>query len=157
MQCEQFQSNLDSELRVWLIDQKPKNLSEVVRLADQYVAVREADRPTSKGHQSTSEGYEYKSKPFGESGRINARVGFQKTSFSHNTKPHVEQKSSITSSSAKFDRFAEERAQGLCFHCRKPGPWFNVQLSQATGKPRTGRCSSAIQWFRSHRKCVNNP
>jgi len=28
MQREQFQSNLDSELRVWLIDQKPKNLSE---------------------------------------------------------------------------------------------------------------------------------
>jgi len=29
MQREQFQSNLDAELRVWLIDQKPKNLSEV--------------------------------------------------------------------------------------------------------------------------------
>ena len=25
MQREQFQSNLDSELRIWLIDQKPKN------------------------------------------------------------------------------------------------------------------------------------
>ena len=44
MQREQFQSNLDSELRVWLIDQKPKNLSEAARLADQYVAVRKADR-----------------------------------------------------------------------------------------------------------------
>ena len=39
MQREQFQSNLDSELRVW-IDQKPKNLSE----ADQYVRFR---RPTA--------------------------------------------------------------------------------------------------------------
>ena len=28
MQREQFQSNLDSELRVWLIDQQLKNLSE---------------------------------------------------------------------------------------------------------------------------------
>jgi len=45
MQHEQFQSNLDSELRVWLIDQKPKNLSEAARLADQYVAVPKADRP----------------------------------------------------------------------------------------------------------------
>ena len=44
MQSEQFQSNLDSELRVWLIDQKHKNLSEAARLADQYVAVRKADR-----------------------------------------------------------------------------------------------------------------
>ena len=47
---EQFQSKLDSELRVWLIDQKPKNLSEAARLADQYVAVRKADRPMYKGH-----------------------------------------------------------------------------------------------------------
>ena len=31
MQREQFQSNLDSELRVWLIDQKPQNLSEAAR------------------------------------------------------------------------------------------------------------------------------
>jgi len=42
MQREQFQSKLDSELHVWLIDEKPKNLSEAARLADQYVAVRKA-------------------------------------------------------------------------------------------------------------------
>jgi len=50
MQREQFQSNLDSELHVRLIDQKPENLSEAARLADQYVAVRKADRPMYKGH-----------------------------------------------------------------------------------------------------------
>jgi len=44
MQLEQFQSNLETELRIWLIDQKPKNLSEATRLADQYIAVRKADR-----------------------------------------------------------------------------------------------------------------
>jgi len=42
MQREQFQSNLDSEMRVWLMDQKPENLSEAARLADRYVAVRKA-------------------------------------------------------------------------------------------------------------------
>ena len=47
MQRGQFQSNLDSELRVWLIDQKPMNLSEAARLADQYVAVQKANRPVS--------------------------------------------------------------------------------------------------------------
>ena len=31
---EQFLSNLDSDLRIWLIDQKPKTLSEAARLAD---------------------------------------------------------------------------------------------------------------------------
>jgi len=45
MQREQFESNLDSELRVWLLDQKPKNLPEAARLADQYITVRKADRP----------------------------------------------------------------------------------------------------------------
>jgi len=48
MQREQFQSNFVSELRVWLIDQKPKNLSEAARLADQYIAVRKTDRPIYK-------------------------------------------------------------------------------------------------------------
>ena len=57
MQREQFQSNLDSELRVWLIDQKTKNLSEAARLADQYVAVGKADRPIYKGHESSSKGH----------------------------------------------------------------------------------------------------
>jgi len=117
MQRKQFQSNLDSELRVWLNDQKPKNLSEAARLGDQYVAVRKADRPIYKGHQSSSKGHATKSKSFGESGRSNASVGFQKASFSHNIKPHDEPKSSATSSSAKFDPFAEEKAPGLCFHC----------------------------------------
>jgi len=101
--------------------QKPKNLSEAARLADQYVAVRKADRTIYKGHGSPSKGRATKLKSFVESGRSNPSAGFQKTSFGHNTKPHTEQRSSATSSSAKFDRFAEEKALGLCFHCRKQG------------------------------------
>ena len=96
MQREQFQCNLDSELRVWLIDQKPKNVSEAARLADQYVAVRKADRPVYKGHES-SKGHVTKTKPFGGSGHCNTSRGFQKTtSFGHNAKPHTEQKTSAT-------------------------------------------------------------
>jgi len=121
MQREQFQSNLDSELRVWLIDQKPKNLSEAARLADQYAAVRKADRPIYKGHGSPSKGHVTKPKTFGAYGHSNSSGGFQKsTSFGHNAKPHTEQKPSATSS-AKFDRFADEKALGLCFHCKKRG------------------------------------
>jgi len=61
--------------------------------------------PVTQGHVDST-------KSFGESGRSNASAGFQKTLFSHNTKAHDDQKSSATSSSAKFDRFAEEKAQG---------------------------------------------
>ena len=97
MQREQFQSNLDPELRVWLIDQKPKNLSEAARLADQYVAVRKADRPVYKGHGSPSKGDVTKPKSFGASGHSNTSRDCQKTtSFGHNAKPHTEQKPSAT-------------------------------------------------------------
>ena len=97
MQREQFQSNLDSELRVWLIDQKPKNLSEAAGLADQYVAVRKADRPIYKGHGSPSKGHVTKPKTFGASGHSNSSGGFQKsTSFGYNVRPHTEQKPSAT-------------------------------------------------------------
>ena len=57
MQREQFQSILDPQLRVWLIDQKPNNLSEAARLADQYVAVSKADRTVYKGHGSPSKSH----------------------------------------------------------------------------------------------------
>ena len=101
MQREQFQSKLDSELRVWLIDQKPKNLSQAARLADQYVAVRKADRPMYKGHSSPSKGHATKPKPFGAyaaSGHSSSSGGFQKsTSTGYNAKPHTEQKPSTTS------------------------------------------------------------
>jgi len=109
MQREQFQSNLDSELRVWLIDQKHKNMSEAARLADQYVAVRKADRTIYKGHGSPSKGHVTKPKSFKASGHSNSSGGFQKsTSFGHNTKPHDEQKPSATSS-AEFDRLRMKR------------------------------------------------
>ena len=102
MQREQFQSNLDSELRVWLIDQKQKSLSQVARLADQYAAVRKADRPIHKGHEFSSKGHATKPKSFGESGRSNRSGGFQKsTLFGQNAKPHSGQKPSATSSSSK--------------------------------------------------------
>jgi len=39
---EQFNTSLDSELRSWLLDQKPKNMSEAARLVDQHVAIHTA-------------------------------------------------------------------------------------------------------------------
>jgi len=119
MQREQFQSNLDSERRVWLIDQKPKNLSEAATLAD--LEVRKADRPIYKGHESSSKGHATKPKSFGESGRSNPSGGFQKsTPFGQNAKPHTEQKPSATSSS-KANYFDNHKAIDVCYYCKKPG------------------------------------
>jgi len=123
MQRQQFQSNPDSVLRVWLVDQKPKNLSEAARLADQYVAVRKADRPIYKGHESSSKGHATKPKSFGESGRSNSSGGFQKsTPFGQNAKPHTEQKPSATSSSSsKANYFDNHKAVDVCYYCEKAG------------------------------------
>ena len=123
MQRQQFQSNLDSELRVWLVDQKSENLSEAARLADQYVAVRKADRPIYKGPESSSRGHATKAKSFGESGRNNPSGGFQKsTPFGQNAKPHTEQKPSATSSSSsKANYFDNHKAVDVCYYCEKAG------------------------------------
>ena len=47
---EQFKTHLEPSMRGWLIDQKPQTLSELSRLADQYVAVHLPDHP-GKGSQ----------------------------------------------------------------------------------------------------------
>jgi len=44
IQFEQFDNSLDLELRSWLLDQKPKNMSEAARIVDQHVAIHTAGR-----------------------------------------------------------------------------------------------------------------
>ena len=120
MQHEQFQSNLDPELRVWLTDQKSKNLFEAARLADQYVPVQKADRPVYKGQESSSKGRVTKPRSFGVSGHSTTSGGFQKSaSFGHNAKPHTEQKPSATTAGINFTQREKDMALGLCFQCKK--------------------------------------
>jgi len=45
LQLEQFNTCLDSDLRSRLLDQKPQNLTEAARLADQHVAIHSAGPP----------------------------------------------------------------------------------------------------------------
>lgn len=42
MLMEQFMNTIPSELKLWLTDQDPKTLTEMARLADQYVALRKS-------------------------------------------------------------------------------------------------------------------
>jgi len=44
IQIEQLNTSLDLELPSWLLDQKPKNMSEAARLVDQHVAIHTAGR-----------------------------------------------------------------------------------------------------------------
>jgi len=115
MQREQFQSNRESELRVWLIDQKPKNLSEAARLADQYIAIRKADRPVLKGHDANTKGRAFKPRSFGESGSDRSSAEFQNAvSYNRPAKAHNDHKSSVAPSSPKFNRSGADRSRVIC-------------------------------------------
>jgi len=45
---EQWLQKVTVELKIWLVDQKPKTTDEMARLADQYVAVREQATSTQQ-------------------------------------------------------------------------------------------------------------
>ena len=47
---EQFLETVSVDLKIWLVDQKPKNVDEMARLADQYVALR---KQSNQGQKST--------------------------------------------------------------------------------------------------------
>jgi len=51
LMIEQFLQTVSVELKIWLVDQKPKTVDEMARLADQYVALRK--QATSTQQQPT--------------------------------------------------------------------------------------------------------
>jgi len=116
LQLEQFQTCLDADLRSWLLDQKPKNLSEAARLANQHVAVHTAERP---GQSSR----------FGMSGQFPPR-GFPSKPQLQSSKPQNAASSATgkphqTSSVGAKPKFSDPVFRGThriaCHYCKKPG------------------------------------
>jgi SCAN domain len=68
---EQFQENLEGDLRLWLLDRKPETLSEAANLADQYIAVRKQEKrqslanifPIRSVNQGPASPYKFNSAP----------------------------------------------------------------------------------------------
>jgi len=54
MLMEQFLLTVSTELKIWLVDQKPKTIYEMARFADQYVALRK--QTSLQQNTSTSSG-----------------------------------------------------------------------------------------------------
>jgi len=52
---EQFLETVTTELRIWLVDQKPKTIDEMGKLADQYVALRKQINQPQSSSVSSSE------------------------------------------------------------------------------------------------------
>jgi len=120
MQRKQFQSNLDPELRVWLIDQKAKNLSEAARLADQYVAVPTA--PSTKVMNLLPKVMLLSQNLLEHHGIVTL------VEASRNQLRMLTLLSCAMSRSPQLlplvlnsTAFAEEKVLGFCFHCTKQG------------------------------------
>ena len=116
IQREQFNSIVDSDLRHWLIDQKPKTLKDAAKLADQYVAVHKAERPVSnKGHNGKPK---HKFDPhFGKSGGFQQKPAVSTSAV----QPKAQSKSFESESKPKASGFSGDKANKVfCYYCKKP-------------------------------------
>ena len=129
---EQFLETVSVELKIWLVDQKPKNVDEMARLADQYVALRKQSihgQKTSTDPQKVSiahntslqKGFQY-SKPQ-EYGQRNA------TSPKKTFKPYKQQTHTTATKSV------------TCAYCKKPNHTISeckkLKQKQETDKIKT--------------------
>jgi len=116
VQREQFNSSVDSDLRLWLIDQKPKTLAEAAKLADQFVTVRKSERSTFKGH-------DWKQKSNFESSRGKMGTGQHAAASTNSiTKNQVETKSHNSEAKSKSSGFMGDKStKVICYYCKKPG------------------------------------
>jgi len=125
----------DSDLRSWLFDQKPKNMSEAVRLADQRVAIHTAGRPGQSSRDWRQRQHHQGGSPH----------KFQSQSF----KPQATGSSSSGSqpqykppSSDSLPKFPPASASGrpkvVCFYCNTPGHVMSncrKRIAKMSGKP----------------------
>jgi len=110
-QLEQFNTGLDSDNRSWLLDQKPKTLSQAARLADQYVAVHKADRFSHKSFDS-------RSKPF--RGVHNGIASHKPPNPQYETNESRKSNEAATKSKLNEPRFPDSN-KVVCYYCKKPG------------------------------------
>jgi len=107
LQLEEFQSKLDSDLRIWLVDQKPRTLSEAAKLADQYVAVRKADR-SERVSDWKHKSYRKYSPP-------------RPKTVSTESSAETSHKNVSTATKQSVRDPVQKNAKVVCYYCKKPG------------------------------------
>ena len=107
-QMEQFTSVLETDVRLWLLDQKPKTLVEAARLADQYLAVHKASHVVQKSSHWKS----------------NATNGRKWTQHASTTTMHNDKedrnKGNVESRPTSHSTFTKT-PKVICYFCKKPG------------------------------------
>jgi len=100
---EQFQTSIDTDLRMWLLDQRPKTLVETAKLADQYTAVHRASRVDRKPHDG-------KPKQFVSQSGDKPPASAPPTSHTSQKSPESHRKATSFPGNKVF-----------CYYCKKPG------------------------------------
>ena len=128
---EQFNSHIEPVMRGWLIDQRPKTLSQLARLADQYLAVHQIDSNDKVTRVNQH-------KPGYGSGKSTwYKPGFSKSSQST---VHVEGNGKHPSSPPKPTSSSpgQQRSRVVCYYCKKPGhvmAMCHKRLAKLSGVP----------------------
>ena len=116
IQMEQFKTHLEPSMRGWLIHQKSQTLSELSRLADQYVAVHQPDH-TGKGSQQQKGNQFFQKSGQGNFHRPN--IPPQRHQETGNKPPAgTVQQNTPTQAESGNTGF---RKPVTCYYCKKPG------------------------------------
>ena len=108
---EQFLETVSVELKIWLVDQKPKNVDEMARLADQYVALR---KQSNQGQKSSTDP---------QKASIAHNMSFQKGS--QYSRPQEHGQRNATSPKKMFKPYKQQTHTTTtkvvtCAYCKKP-------------------------------------
>lgn len=113
---EQFRETLDHDLALWLIDQKPKTLSETARLADKYIAVRKSTKKVQKPYFNSQNNNGKSQMPYLP--EIQHQTGNEKVNTSK--QPHSSP-SKANKPQGKQPRSPSFGRKIICAYCKKPG------------------------------------
>lgn len=118
LQLEQFKEGLDSDLANWLIDQKPKTLTEAARLSDQWIAVRKSAKFASsfvakqfRSNQNKNDSPQPLQLPKNSSDRNSEKEAVGKN---NNGTSNSQFQTKITKPKKVFEKI-------VCAYCKKPG------------------------------------
>ena len=113
---EQLKTHLDMSKRGWLIDQKPQTLSELSRLADQYVAIHQPDH-TWRGSQHPKGNQFFQKSGQGNFHRLNVLPQRPQETGNKPSAGTVQQNAPIQAKSSNTGF----RKPVTCYYCKKPG------------------------------------
>ena len=112
---------MDSDLRIWLVDQKPRTLSEAAKLSDQYVVVRKADR------SEWVSDWKHKYSPP------------RPKTVSTESSAETSHKNVSTATKQLVREPLQKNAKVVCYYCKKPGhtlPVCRKRLAKMMNNPQ---------------------